>query len=137
MLGDLGRKPANPGKLQTAEVTTLSASHADLLNAQENYPNAGDQSDDRSPAAGKIEEASPPEKSGLQRKREWATTPYGLFFRQKFRNSNERRKIIAFVFVAAFLLFTFWNSIAQKRLENDIDRAIVEKTISSGRILPD
>lgn len=66
--------------------------------------------------------------------RSWLKLPYGTLLFRKIANKNERRKIIAFAVVSVFLLVTFWNSLEQDQLKEDLEKSIPEETLLSGKI---
>jgi hypothetical protein len=57
-------------------------------------------------------------------------------FIRKWADKKERRVIVAFAAASAFLMFSFWNSFQDRRLQSDIKKATIKETMQSGRILP-
>lgn len=60
--------------------------------------------------------------------------PYPQLLWGNFTQKTERRKILAFVAAATFLLYSFWNSIEQKQIQKDLKHAQILETFSSGSI---
>ncbi len=54
--------------------------------------------------------------------------------KHKWEVRKERRQIVALAAAGGFLLFSFWNSFQNNRLNSELASARVEETIQSGRI---